>query len=347
MVRRKRSKSNLTVKDYKEDIIINPCQCDNISDKNFFIPNYDQYEMLVNYNYKIKQLQQICKFYKQKTTGKKLELLNNIYHYLKLSFFSIKIQKISRGFLLRLNNFYRGPAYFKRNLCNNDTDFFTLENMKDIDNAQFISYENSNGIIYGYDIVSLYNLILKNGKNTKNPYDRGIFPNYLLNNIKKLRSISYALNYDMKVNIKNEIVEDKKKSIEFKLISIFQKIDEHGFITNLEWFNSLSRNGLVRYIRELGDIWNYRAQLSMETKVNICPPSGNPFIYFNTRDFYNNNNIDQIKLAIIKVMECLVNNGNTQEYKALGAFYILSALTLVSSNAADSLPWLYQSVMHH
>ena len=109
MVRRKRSKSNLTVKDYQEDIIINPSQCDSISDKNFFIPNYDQYELLANYNYKIKQLQTICKHYKQKTTGKKLQLLNNIYHYLKLSFFSIKIQKVSRGFLLRLNNFYRGP----------------------------------------------------------------------------------------------------------------------------------------------------------------------------------------------------------------------------------------------
>ena len=84
----------------------------------------------------------------------------------------------------------------------------------------------------------------------------------------------------------------------------------------------------------------------METKVNICPPSGNPFIYFNPSNFHNNN-FDQIKSAIIKVMEYLVNNGNTQEYKALGAFYVLSALTLVSSNAADSLPWLYQSVMHN
>ena len=306
MVRRKRSKSNLTVKDYQEDIIINPSQCDSISDKNFFIPNYDQYELLANYNYKIKQLQTICKHYKQKTTGKKLQLLNNIYHYLKLSFFSIKIQKVSRGFLLRLNNFYRGPAYYKRSLCNNETDFFTLENVKDIDNNQFISFKNSNGIVYGYDIVSLYNLILKNGKNTKNPYDRGIFPNYLLNNIKKLKSISRALKYDMKINIKNEVVEDKKKSIEFKIISLFQKIDEHGFITNIEWFHSLSRNSLIRYIRELGDIWNYRAQLSNETKINICPPSGNPFIYFNTVNYYHNNsNTDQIKLSIIKSYGCI------------------------------------------
>ena len=99
----------------------------------------------------------------------------------------------------------------------------------------------------------------------------------------------------MKINIKNEVVEDKKKSIEFKIISLFQKIDEHGFITNIEWFHSLSRNSLIRYIRELGDIWNYRAQLSNETKINICPPSGNPFIYFNTVNYYHNNS-NKIKL---------------------------------------------------
>jgi hypothetical protein len=29
----------------------------------------------------------------------------------------------------------------------------------------------------------------------------------------------------------------------------------------------------------------------------------------------------------------------------LGAYYILSALTLVSMQAADALPWLYESVL--
>ena len=45
-------------------------------------------------------------------------------------------------------------------------------------------------------------------------------------------------------------------------------------------------------------------------------------------------------------MESLVKNGITEEDKSLGAFYVLSALTLVNNDAADSLPWLYQSVMH-
>lgn len=345
-VKNKKSKS-LKICDYYDDTYIEPRYNESISEKNFFIPNIEQYSLLLNYNYKIKQLQKICKYYKQKTTGKKSELLNNIYNYLKISANSVKLQKLIRGFLLRSHNYYRGPAYYNRSLCNNDTDFFTLEKMKKINNYQFISYKNENGIIYGYDIVSLYNLIIKNGKNTTNPYDRTNFPSYLLSNIKKLKSLCKALKYDMKINIEQENKEDKKKNIEFKIISIFQKIDEHGFITNINWFNSLSRNGLLRYIRELGDIWNYRAQLSNETKRNICPPHGNPFIYFNTQNFYVNINADQLKLSILKVMESLVSNGNSNENKSLGAFYVLSALTLVNNDAAESLPWLYQSVMHN
>ncbi len=346
-VKKKSKPKSLKICDYYEDSYVETRHNENISEKNFFIPNIDQYSLLLNYNYKIKQLQKICKHYKQKTTGKKSELLNNIYNYLKLSANTIKVQKIIRGFLLRSHNYYRGPAYYNRLLCNNETDFFTLENMKEIDNYQFISYKNENGIIYGYDIVSLYNLIVKNGKSTTNPYDRSNFPSYLLSNIKKLKSLSKALNYNMKINIEQEKTEDKKKIIEFKIISLFQKIDEHGFITNIQWFNSLSRSALLKYIRELGDIWNYRAQLSNETKRNICPPSGNPFIYFNNHNFYGNINVDQLKLSILKVMEALVNNGNSIENRSLGAFYVLSALTLVNNDAAESLPWLYQSVMHN
>ena len=346
-VKRKRSKSNLTVKDYKEDdIFLNPSQCETISDKNFFIPSYEQYELLANYNYKIKQLQKICKFYKQKTTGNKLDLLNRIYHYLKLSFFSNKIQKITRGFLLRYHNYLRGPAYFKRSICNNETDFLTLENVKDIDKYQFISFTNSEGFVYGFDIVSLYNLILKNGTKAVNPYDRRSFPIYLTSNIKKLNLLTNALHIKMNIKIEKERAGDKSKNIEFRLISLFQKIDEFGFITDINWFNQLTRITLIRYIRELSDIWNYRAQLSDETKRGICPPHGNPFIYMNHRHNYFNLSIEQLKLSILKIMECMVTHGQNESQRHLGAFYVLSALTLVNENASNSLPWLYQSVMH-
>ena len=41
----------------------------------------------------------------------------------------------------------------------------------------------------------------------------------------------------------------------------------------------------------------------------------------------------------------LVTKGITDEYRSLGAFYVLMALTLSSNEAAIAMPWLYQSAI--
>ena len=46
-------------------------------------------------------------------------------------------------------------------------------------------------------------------------------------------------------------------------------------------------------------------------------------------------------------MENLISKGINTDSKSLGAFYILSALTLVSHSAAVALPWLYESVVQN
>jgi hypothetical protein len=46
----------------------------------------------------------------------------------------------------------------------------------------------------------------------------------------------------------------------------------------------------------------------------------------------------------LNVLENLVNTGINVDSKSLGAYYVLSALTLVNETAAEALPWLYQSV---
>ena len=352
MITRKKSKRKSSLKIdttfFYSEVSSDTRYSETISDKKFFIPSIEEYDLLLNYNYKIKQLQQICKYYKLKTTGKKSDLTNNIYNYLRLSFFSIKIQRHIKGYIQRIYNFYRGPAYFRRSLCTNNTDFLTMEELSKISNNQFISFKNKEGYVYGFDITSLYNLILKKGKKAQNPYDRGLFPEYLFQYIEKIIKLSPCLNIELTINLEKEDISDKKKYLEFKLINVFQKIDEFGFITQLEWFNDLSRTELLRYIRELSDIWNYRAQLSNEVKRSICPPNGNPFNNVNnTLHLLMNQNIDQIRFNVLKVMENLIKNGINNENRSLGAFYVLSALTLVSPQAAESLPWLYQSVVHN
>ena len=53
-----------------------------------------------------------------------------------------------------------------------------------------------------------------------------------------------------------------------------------------------------------------------------------------------------LKRNAVKVMDQLVNSGDTNDNRSLGAYYVLAALTLVSEDARIALPWLFQSVAH-
>lgn len=55
---------------------------------------------------------------------------------------------------------------------------------------------------------------------------------------------------------------------------------------------------------------------------------------------------DILMKSAIKVIEYLTKSAHTTDKRALGAYYVLAALTLVSEDARTSLPWLFQAVAH-
>jgi hypothetical protein len=46
---------------------------------------------------------------------------------------------------------------------------------------------------------------------------------------------------------------------------------------------------------------------------------------------------------VVKMAEILVYSGIDNEHKKLGSMYFLSGLTLVSVNARNQIPWLYEN----
>ena len=311
----------------------------------FTIPNEDSYQLITKYSYTIKQLKSIAQNYKLKISGIRSELVNRIYIYLRLSHFIIKIQKIFRGFLPRRFHFYHGPALRNRSLCTNNTDFISMEDIALIPYRQFFSFKDIDGFIYGFDILSLYNLIQKSGKNNlKNPYNRNNIPECVFKYIASIIRISKILN----INIDIVIEDDKtslslQKLVELRSLELFQNIDYLGNYSSCEWFLSLNRIELIKFMRELCDIWNFRAQLSSEIKRSICPPYGDPFRNFGLSYISHENDLFLVKKNILEVLEKFVNSGIDTDSKSLGCYYVLGALTLVNQNAALALPWLYQS----
>ena len=311
---------------------------------NIIVPTINDYSSLLIYNYSIAQLKNIAKIYQLKISGTKKEIITRIYIFLKLSQQIIKIQKVFRGYMQKQLNLLHGPAYLyiNRSKCTNDRDFLSDELIIDIPNNQFFSYTDIDNFTYGFDIISFHNLIIKSDDRIKNPYNRNIISNSIITNFKNMISLSNALHKKIIIKIEEDIVS-QEKIVELKVIQIFQNINSLGNYSEFQWFLSLNKQLLLKFTRDLADIWYYRAQITNETKQLICP-MGDPFNTFNFNYLINEINLDKIRLYIIvKLLDKLINSGVNKDNKALGACYVLGALTIVNEDAASSLPWLFQS----
>jgi len=279
----------------------------------------------------IKELKTYCRYYKLRLSGNKPELKERVSNFLRKRDLAKKVYKIWRLYVYRkwkkLHNI--------KGEYTNETDFFSLQNISDIaNNNLFVIAENKYN--YAFDIVSFYHLIKKG--NTVNPYNREPINIRTIERFNKLMKYTKLLQIPIELNIETEC--SNEKTLEFRILAIFQTIEEQGFYTDPKWFYELSSNKLMKFIKELHDIWNYRAEISTATKRLICPPNGMPFMNFNMLYIQT----DNIKQFVISILEKFIHTNASNENRYLGICYVLQALTLVSLEAAESLPWLYQSV---
>lgn len=316
----------------------------------FPLLSLSDYDLVYTNNYKICELKNICEYYKLKKAGNKDVLKTRIYLFLKHSLFIVKIQKVVRGYLLREYLSRVGPALRDRSICVNDTDFATLDPVREIPYNQFYSFKSTDGNVYGCDIISLYNLLYTSNKfglsdkTPLNPYTRDKLPNHLANEFKHFIRLARAINIDFSTH-NEELIVDPVKKMEMRIIDIFQYINELGNYADSKWFSNLSKFMLAMFIREIYDIWTYRAQLSPQIMAEIVPPHGNPFGGLSLH-LAQNQSEDSLRISALRIIECLVKSANSNENRAMGAYYVLAALTLVSEEARISLPWLFQSVAH-
>ena len=324
-----------------------------ITNDEFRILHMNEYEEINNVNYSVAQLKEICSFYKLKKSGNKNELIDKIYNHLKYSTYAIKIQKIVRGTFMRKYILLAGPALKLKNrkLCVNDTDFATLEPLNEIPYNQFFSFADSDGTIYGCDIASLFEILCKKSKydirakkGPLNPYNRRNIEPYLLTNFSLYLRLAKINRIEHITTVEEEVI-DPSKQLEMKILDLFQYINELGNYADSSWFSNLSRHMTVLFIREVYDIWHYRAQLTQETMRSIVPPHGNPFTGMNLQ-LAQTQPDEFVRKQAVKIIEYLVKSGHTTDNRSLGAYYVLAALTLVSEEARNALPWLFQSVSH-
>ena len=352
----KKNKSNESLIDEYMRNIISKCEkimpifkkSIKINSENIIIPTVENYADISKFNYNLSQLKMIAKNYKLKISGNKNELISRVYSYLYFSSYIVKIQSAFRGMLIRKYKSLHGPAALKRSICTNTEDFVTMEPIEEINFHQFLSYKDVDGFIYGFDIISLHNLFLKSNDidSIKNPYNRAIIPDEVIKKIKYIVRFSRILKLHINLHYEDDTKNvSNEKAVELRALDLFQNIDALGNYSSSQWFLSLSRVQIIRFVRELVDIWNYRAQLSLEVKRSICPPAGDLFINLATTYNIIHTEVElcNVQKVVLEILEKLVNSGIDHDSKALGAYYVLGCLTLINETAATSLPWLFQS----
>ena len=336
-----------------------------ITEQDFTIPSYKEYNNLLTINYSVSQLKLIAKYHKLKITGNKENLKKRIYNFYYFSYNIITIQKFTRSYIIKKYITLHGPGFYNKTLCCNDVDFCTLDNLHSIPYNQFISLKDENEHIYGFDVLSLYNLFMKVTKNNKtrtsneltcnndgllnvqNPFTNICFSYKILKQLLDYIKLSGLLKIHIDLNYDDLACLSINKQTEMKILTLFQRIDSLGNYTNIKWFLELDKYGLIQFLRQLVDIWNYRANLSQETKREIVPPRGNPFYH----EHLNINNLPQYSFAQIRkysisIIDLMINRGINENSCLLGSYYVLCALTMVSSDAATTLPWLYEAVTY-
>ena len=329
-----------TIDTIKVELIKKPKKKDD-----FIIPTKDNYSMLLSYNYTIKQLKEIATQHKIKIYSSlaKAEIVAKIYNYFKHYDNAVVIQRAWRCYLLRQYNKLHGPARFNRKLCVNETDFFTMDDIKDIPYHQFFSFQDEDQMIYGFDMLSIYTLFHKGvDPKTANPYNRNVLSKNIKKNVLKLLWFSRLFKEEINVNLQEAEIEIQ--TINGRALTLFHDMDILGNYTNSNWFLSLNRGSLVRFIVDLNDIWTYRANLSETVKRDICP---------NHRDLFRMMYMIDLRVVALPIvqdvaltiMEMLVRDGINRDSQCLGTNFVLCALTLVNSEAANAWPWLFQSVL--
>lgn len=289
---------------------------------------------------RVNSLKKLCRNYNLKVSGKKQELIDRLHRNNLKIYLATKIQKVFRGYIVRKYIQAKGNL---KNIINSE-DFFTFESMKNISIHQRYTYCENNRYVYGFDVNSILSLFHHKSGQIKNPYTRKLFPHSLYNDICQHIRISRILGYKIHTDIENNVNLSIMSEYEY-ISTICSLINEHGYISDINWFTELSNTQLIRFVRELYDLWIYRLDIDSETRKKIIHPNGNPFLNIRIRNI-TTYTTEELKHKTYQVIYGLLNKGIDHEHKGLGCLYILTCLTLVSRDCASTLPWLFESVRY-
>ena len=295
-------------------------------------------------DYTIKQLQ---KTYKNMSGDKKTHNKDFYFEYIDRDFrilqkYNNNDVKIIQKLQTRIKNKklldIHGPCLFNRTQCNNNEDFFTFEELKEINMNYFFSYKDINNIYWGFDIRSLKELL---DKDNKNPYTRIEFPNETIDKIKYLiTKIEDGETHSEQIQ---QLVISRKQQIKMNITDVFSQIEYVGYSCNQEWLINLTPLQIKKLYKNLEDIWNYRANPPPHIKKKIAPNDGILFSY-PIQDYFSI--VDKYELFDILTNDLLkIKRSSDLSDQKTGFMYFIIGLSYFSVECFNTHPWILHATM--
>jgi hypothetical protein len=129
-------------------------------------------------------------------------------------------------------------------------------------------------------------------------------------------------------------------TIQQYITDVFGLLNRYQYC-DIDWFTTLSFNGLKTLYHKIYDIWIYRAGLSDTEKKNIVKDG---VVFVNNIDEYTIDMEEKLKKQLLRNIERLVTEGLTEDHRKTGALYVMLGIVQVSAQARDFHPNLFQAV---
>lgn len=262
----------------------------------------------------------------------------NLYNKLKNRLEDIDNYKNNISKIITIQKNIRKFLIYRYKKLSNTEDFYTLDNVY-LTPLKFIHIiKDSNNVSYFFDLRSLYKY-LELSHNILNPYKNIPFTEG------EMKAIKIRLNsFDKGELIIKEDNLTPEQYYKQYLIDIFQKFDNLGYITNIEWYLKLTFNQIKDLYIKCEDIWNYRASLTTLQKKNIVH-DGKLFQISPKRVKRLTTNYEiELRKLILNEFNKAITQGVTEADKNHGAILMLTGFADVSDDVRTSFPWLSQNI---
>ncbi len=237
-----------------------------------------------------------------------------------------------------------GIGMYIRDTLTNDSDFFSAESCTDLSGTMFFSYRDIDNHVYGFDIRSIHTLVYRarlSGESPMNPYTRNVIPSSIIGKVSALVKSLHKRGFPTEwAPLEPPTPEQQWR---MKIVDLFNKIDELNYYSSPDWFISLDIGGQRRFYTELHAIWTHRAGLSMMQK-NTIVPNFSSKLFRHPPWAMMDQSLEAMQKLNMNTIRILISSAEDKNDRILGAMYVVSTLTLVSREARNAYPWLFESV---